>query len=62
MILPFIADAQGQTTVLVCCEGVVRYDGHSNEQCFTQNFLLVKQADVWKVGSDSKRVIHFATC
>ena len=53
----FLTDGQNHTTVLVCCEGVVNYDGQSNEQPFTQNFLLVKQADVWKIGSDCFRFL-----
>ena len=52
-------DAQGQTTVMVCCEGDVKYDGQSSEQPFTQSFLLVKQADVWKIGSDCFRFLEY---
>ena len=51
-------DNQGQTTVLVSCEGVVKFDGHSNDQeLFSQNFLLTKQGGVWKIGSDCFRFL-----
>lgn len=53
----YLSDAQDHTTVLVCCEGIVGYDEHSNEQSFTQNFLLIKQSDVWKIGSDCFRFL-----
>ena len=53
----FYTDGHGRTTVLVCCEGIVGYEEQSREQPFTQNFLLVKQSDVWKVGSDCFRFL-----
>lgn len=52
-----VADGQGQTTVLVVCGGLVKFDGQDNEENFSQNFLLSKQGEVWKVGSDCFRFL-----
>ena len=54
----FLSDGQSQATVLVCCEGVVGYNDESNHQAFTQNFLLIKQSEVWKIGSDCFRFLE----
>ena len=47
----------GQSNVMVVCQGVVRYGGHGGEQNFAQNFLLTKQGEVWKIGSDCCRFL-----
>jgi len=49
----------GQSNVMVVCQGVVRYSGHGGEQTanFSQNFLLTKQGEVWKIGSDCCRFL-----
>ena len=52
-----VADDQGQTTVLIVCGGLVKFDGQDSEENFSQNFLLSKQGDVWKVGSDCFRFL-----
>lgn len=52
-----IQDGQGQSSVLVVCQGLVKFDGQNNEDLFSQNFILTKQGDVWKVGSDCFRFL-----
>lgn len=49
----------GQSTVMVVCQGAVKFSGHGGEQTstFSQNFLLTKQGDVWKIGSDCCRFL-----
>ena len=51
-----VQDEQGQRSVLVVCQGVVKFDGQ-NEELFSQNFILTKQGEVWKVGSDCFRFL-----
>ncbi len=48
-----------QTTVLVSCDGMVRYAPHDQprEETFAQNFLLTKLGDVWKISSDCFRFL-----
>ena len=50
-------DGQGQSSVLVACHGMVKFDGQPREELFTQNFILTKQGDVWKVASDCFRFL-----
>lgn len=45
------------TSVLVSCKGSVKFDGQSSEKKFSQNFLLTKEGEVWKVGSDCFRFL-----
>ena len=52
-----VADSQGQKTVLVACQGEVKYDGQDKVVPFAQHFLLTKQGDVWKVASDCFRFL-----
>ena len=52
-----VQDGQGQTTVLVVCHGTVKFDGQRNDELFSQNFMLSKQGEVWKVGSDCFRFL-----
>lgn len=51
-----VADSQGQRTVLVACQGQVKYDA-KQEVPFAQHFLLTKQGEVWKVASDRFRFL-----
>ena len=44
-------------TVLISCKGTVRFDSEASEKRFSQDFLLNKEGDVWKVGSDCFRFI-----
>ena len=50
-------DGQGQSSVLVVCQGTVKFDGQKEEELFSQNFILSKQGEVWKVGSDCFRFL-----
>lgn len=50
-------DGQAQSSVLVACHGMVKFDGQPREELFTQNFILTKQGDVWKVASDCFRFL-----
>ncbi len=50
-------DVQSQKTVLVACQGEVKYDDTNSIRPFTQNFMLVKQGEVWKVASDCFRFL-----
>ena len=63
-ILSRPSDSQG-TTVMVNCEGAVSFEvqpgEQHNEEPFSQNFLLVKQGDVWKVSSDCFRFLDALT-
>ena len=52
-----VQDGQGQSSVLVVCQGVVKFDGHREDEPFSQNFILSKQGEVWKVGSDCFRFL-----
>ena len=52
-----VGDTQGQRTVLVACQGEVKYDGAERIRTFTQNFILIKQGEVWKVASDCFRFL-----
>ena len=45
------------STVLISCRGFVQFDGESREKKFSQNFLLNKEGEVWKVGSDCFRFV-----
>ena len=45
------------TSVLVSCKGSVKFDGQSSEKRFSQVFLLTKEGEVWKVGSDCFRFL-----
>lgn len=60
-----VLDSQGTTTVMVNCEGVVSFDvqpgNQHNEESFSQNFILVKQGDVWKLSSDCFRFLDALT-
>lgn len=46
------------STVLVSCKGVVKLDGEREERKFSQNFLLSKEGEVWKVASDCFRFVE----
>lgn len=50
-------DVQSQRTVLVACQGEVKYDDTNSIRSFTHNFILVKQGEVWKVASDCFRFL-----
>ena len=45
------------STVLISCKGAVKFDGQPSEQRFSQDFLLNKEGEVWKVGSDCFRFL-----
>ncbi len=45
------------STVLISCMGTVKFDGEPAEKKFSQNFLLTKEGEVWKVGSDCFRFV-----
>ena len=46
------------SAVLVSCKGSVKFDGKpTEEQRFSQDFLLNKEGEVWKVGSDCFRFL-----
>ena len=45
------------STVLISCKGAVMFDGEDTEKRFSQDFLLNKEGEVWKVGSDCFRFI-----
>lgn len=45
------------STVLISCMGMVKFDGESAEKKFSQYFLLKKEGEVWKVGSDCFRFL-----
>lgn len=47
----------GSSSVLVSCLGSVKFDGQTQEQRFSQNFLLNKEGAVWKVTSDCFRYV-----
>ncbi len=50
--------ATGDTrTVLVACQGEVKYDGDDRVRPFTQTFMLIKHGEVWKVASDCLRFL-----
>ncbi|XP_074640722.1 NTF2-related export protein 1-like [Tubulanus polymorphus] len=52
---PIVEGTQGQSTILVCACGYVKYQGNC-AGTFTQNFLLASMpGDVWKVVSDCYR-------
>lgn len=44
-------------TVLISCKGTVKFDGEASEKRFSQDFLLNKEGEVWKVGSDCFRFL-----
>ncbi len=50
--------ASSATSVLVCCMGSVKFDGQSSEKRFSQDFVLTKTGEVWKVDSDCFRYIE----
>lgn len=52
-----IQDGQSQSSVLVACQGMVKFDGQESEELFSHNFILTKQGDVWKVASDCFRFL-----
>lgn len=52
-----VQDGQGQSTVLVACQGMVKFDGQQHDELFSQNFILSKQGEVWKVSSDCFRFL-----
>lgn len=45
------------STVLISCKGMVKFDGETSERRFSQDFLLNKEGEVWKVGSDCFRFL-----
>lgn len=45
------------STVLISCEGTVKFEGQAAEERFSQKFLLNKEGEVWKVGSDCFRFL-----
>jgi NTF2-related export protein 1/2 len=45
------------STILITCMGMVKFDGEAAEKRFSQDFLLNKEGEVWKVGSDCFRFL-----
>ena len=50
-----IQSASATASVLVSCMGTVQFDGQTSEKRFSQDFLLTKEGEVWKVASDCFR-------
>ena len=50
-----VLSSSATTSVMVCCRGSVKFDGQPSEKLFSQNFLLSKEGEVWKVVSDCFR-------
>ena len=46
------------TTILVVCEGSVKYGTDKQKRYFTQTFILTSQNNTWKVMSDCFRFIE----
>ena len=46
-----------RTSVLVVCEGNVRYGDDRRRKYFTQNFLLMSDNNTWKIVTDNFRFI-----
>lgn len=53
-----VQSASATTSVLVSCVGSVKFDGQPSEKRFSQDFLLTKEGEVWKVDSDCFRFIE----
>ena len=51
--------SQNATSILVVCEGTVRYGDERQRKHFSQNFLLMSENNTWKVVSDCFRFIDF---
>ena len=47
------------TSIMVICEGKVKYENEREWKFFTQNFLLMSENNTWKIVSDCFRFIDF---